>query len=114
MAVPFGPTLFKLSPVSYTFEVESLMGSIMRARFVALSGSLLVAFTVMEESIVIGETHASSLLKQATPIVTASAPIPRRNPAVPESMLRAKDLFAAKPLPSVGKAMAIGYYPRGC
>ncbi len=26
----------------------------------------------------------------------------------------AKQLFAAKPLPSLGQAMAIGYYPRGC
>ena len=94
--------------------MELLMGSIMGARFVALSGSLLVAFTVVAESIDIGESHATSRLKQATPLVTASAPIPLRKPAVPEAKLPAKDLFAAKQLPSLGKAMAIGYYPRGC
>jgi penicillin-insensitive murein endopeptidase len=33
---------------------------------------------------------------------------------VPEGKLPAKDLFAAKQLPSLGKALAIGYYPRGC
>src|SRR5471030_1410944 len=92
----------------------SLMGSIMHVRFVALSGSLLVAFTVVAENIDIGEAHASSRLKQVPPIVTASALKPLGKPAGPEAKLPAKDLFAAKQLPSLGKAMAIGYYPRGC
>src|SRR5258706_11560895 len=92
----------------------SLMGSIMRRLFVALSGSLLVAFTVVSESIDIGETHASSRPKQVSPIVTASATKPLGKPAEPEAKLPAKELFAAKQLPSLGKAMAIGNYPRGC
>jgi penicillin-insensitive murein endopeptidase len=32
----------------------------------------------------------------------------------PITSLPAKQLFAAKKLPSIGKPMAIGYYPRGC
>jgi penicillin-insensitive murein endopeptidase len=34
--------------------------------------------------------------------------------AKPEDKRPAKELFAAKELPTLGKAMAIGYYPRGC
>ncbi len=48
------------------------------------------------------------------PIVTALAPMPPAKPAVKEESLPAKLLFAAKQLPTLGKAMAIGYYPRGC
>jgi penicillin-insensitive murein endopeptidase len=49
-----------------------------------------------------------------TPLVTV--PMPPEKPAVAEEKksLPAKLLFAAKQLPSLGKAMAIGYYPRGC
>ncbi len=51
-----------------------------------------------------------------TPAV-ANPPVP---PAKPEAKSAASDptpakqLFAAKKLPSLGAAMAIGYYPRGC
>src|SRR5476651_1961856 len=92
----------------------SQIGSIMRARFVALSGSLLVAFALVAESVDIGEGRESSSPKQVTSIVTASAPKPLGKPAEPEAKLPAKELFAAKQVPSLGKAMAIGYYPRGC
>ncbi|MDP2410263.1 MAG: penicillin-insensitive murein endopeptidase [Pseudolabrys sp.] len=54
----------------------------------------------------------------------ATAPVITETPAAPvetppavtgkNDTLPAKQLFAAKQLPSLGKAMAIGYYPRGC
>ena len=44
--------------------------------------------------------------------------LPPAKPALSEKEkekgVAAKFLFASKPLPSIGKAMAIGYYPRGC
>src|SRR5476651_141131 len=92
----------------------SQIGSIMRARFVALSGSLVLAFAMVAECVDISEGRESSSPKHVTPIVTASAPKPLGKPAEPEAKLPAKDLFAAKQLPSLGKATAIGYYPRGC
>jgi len=50
------------------------------------------------------------------PVVTVPAPMPPEKPAIAEKKesLAAKLLFAAKQLPTLGKAMAIGYYPRGC
>jgi penicillin-insensitive murein endopeptidase len=51
-----------------------------------------------------------------SPVV--DAPLPPARPAISEKLIEksepAKILFAAKKLPSTGKAMAIGYYPRGC
>jgi penicillin-insensitive murein endopeptidase len=48
----------------------------------------------------------------------AAAPLPSPKPAMTEQekekTLPAKQLFGAKQLPSLGKAVAIGYYPRGC
>lgn len=46
-------------------------------------------------------------------------PLPPEKPAIAEpknekGVVSAKVLFAAEKLPSLGKAMAIGYYPRGC
>jgi len=46
-------------------------------------------------------------------------PVPPPKPAAqkisaPETKTPAKVLFSEKKLPSLGKAMAIGYYPRGC
>ncbi len=56
---------------------------------------------------------------EAAPAPVVSAPpLPPEKPAL--SMkdkikgVAAKFLFAAKKLPTLGKAMAIGYYPRGC
>ena len=52
------------------------------------------------------------------PAPVVSAPLPPEKPAL--SMkdkikgVAAKFLFAAEKLPTIGKAMAIGYYPRGC
>ncbi|HXD44861.1 MAG TPA: penicillin-insensitive murein endopeptidase [Pseudolabrys sp.] len=53
------------------------------------------------------------------PVVTAPAPLPEPKPAITEAKTKegkepAKQLFAEKKLPSIGKALAIGYYPRGC
>ncbi|HME29793.1 MAG TPA: penicillin-insensitive murein endopeptidase [Pseudolabrys sp.] len=53
-----------------------------------------------------------------TPATAAPAPLPPQKPAMSEpekeKTLSAKELFGAAQLPSIGKAMAIGYYPRGC
>lgn len=47
------------------------------------------------------------------PVVTA--PVPPEKPAVADKNEKsAKQLFGAAKLPTLGKAMAIGYYPRGC
>ena len=43
-----------------------------------------------------------------------AAPLPPQKPSMALAALPAKALFAAEKLPSLGKAMAIGYYPRGC
>ncbi|MDP1907368.1 MAG: hypothetical protein Q8K85_03640, partial [Hyphomicrobium sp.] len=52
------------------------------------------------------------------PVVVAPTPLPPEKPAIAEDKKEtpaaAKLLFAAKQLPSIGKAVAIGYYPRGC
>jgi penicillin-insensitive murein endopeptidase len=54
----------------------------------------------------------------ATPAPVVSlpdvAPIPPARPSTAEDKLPAKYLFSHTQLPSLGKAMAIGYYPRGC
>jgi penicillin-insensitive murein endopeptidase len=59
-----------------------------------------------------------------SPVAATPAPLPPEKPALTESkkdknakekdVVAAKALFAAEKLPSLGKAMAIGYYPRGC
>jgi penicillin-insensitive murein endopeptidase len=61
-----------------------------------------------------------------TPVVTTPPPDAApaiHNPPLPpvkaekaekKNTLAARDLFASKKLPSLGQAMAIGYYPRGC
>ena len=49
-----------------------------------------------------------------TPAAAASVPTPPVKPAMSEEKQAAKQLFSHVELPSLGKAMAIGYYPRGC
>ena len=57
---------------------------------------------------------------ETTPPVVAAPPVetpaPAAKPAVADKKdsIAAKLLFAAQKLPTLGKAMAIGYYPRGC
>jgi penicillin-insensitive murein DD-endopeptidase len=52
------------------------------------------------------------------PAPVVSAPLPPEKPALSlqdkVKGVAAKFLFASTKLPSIGKAMAIGYYPRGC
>ncbi len=43
-----------------------------------------------------------------------AVPVPPAKPAIDEKKLPAKVLFSKAKLPSLGHAMAIGYYPRGC
>lgn len=53
----------------------------------------------------------------ATPAVASPTPLPPQKPAIADKKdepVPAKQLFSAEKLPSLGKAMAIGYYPRGC
>lgn len=53
----------------------------------------------------------------AAPAIAAPAPLPPTKPVIADKKdepIPAKQLFAAEKLPSLGKAMAIGYYPRGC
>ena len=50
----------------------------------------------------------------AAPVVAAPTPLPPDKPPIEGAKAVAKILFASKQLPSLGKAMAIGYYPRGC
>jgi penicillin-insensitive murein endopeptidase len=47
-------------------------------------------------------------------LAQTAVPTPPAKPALGEEKLPAKQLFSATKLPSIGKAMAIGYYPRGC
>jgi penicillin-insensitive murein endopeptidase len=51
------------------------------------------------------------------PAIASPTPLPPAKPALADMKdqpVPAKQLFAAEKLPSLGKAMAIGYYPRGC
>ena len=43
-----------------------------------------------------------------------AVPVPPAKPAIDEKKMPAKLLFSKAKLPSLGHAMAIGYYPRGC
>ena len=49
---------------------------------------------------------------EPAPVVATPAPLPPEKPK--KESIPAKLLFAASKLPTLGKAMAIGYYPRGC
>jgi len=58
----------------------------------------------------VAQTPAKAALGQA-PLPT---PKPSTDIQVREKTVPAKQLFGEKKLPSIGKAVAIGYYPRGC
>lgn len=65
------------------------------------------------------EPPAAVIAPTQTPVVVAPTPLPPVKPAIAETkkdkdVVAAKALFSAEKLPSLGKAMAIGYYPRGC
>ena len=76
----------------------------MNARIIALFG-LSLAFA--------GAFTGSSFAETPKP-ASVAAPMPTAKPAIAEEKLPAKLLFSAAKLPSLGHAMAIGYYPRGC
>ena len=63
-------------------------------------------------------TAADRIAFAQTPATAAPSPLPAPKPATTEAAkektLPANELFGAKQLPSIGKAVAIGYYPRGC
>jgi penicillin-insensitive murein endopeptidase len=50
----------------------------------------------------------------ASALALADVPLPRDRPTISQMTIPAGTLFAQKKLPSAGKSMAIGYYPRGC
>ena len=53
----------------------------------------------------------------AAPAITEAPPLPTARPdekSQKQAVAAARDLFSKQNLPSLGKAMAIGYYPRGC
>jgi penicillin-insensitive murein endopeptidase len=61
------------------------------------------------------------LVLAASTFAMAQTPLPPQKPAIDETKkddkkdtLSAKALFGSEKLPTLGKAMAIGYYPRGC
>jgi penicillin-insensitive murein endopeptidase len=56
-------------------------------------------------------------LAAAEPVRVAQAPLPPEKPAIVEPKkqeIPAKTLFGSEKLPTLGKAVSIGYYPRGC
>jgi len=62
-------------------------------------------------SLVFADAFAGGSLAQTPKPAT---PLPPVKPAAAEEKLPAKLLFSQKKLPSLGRAMAIGFYPRGC
>ena len=81
----------------------------MTARIIALFG-LSLAFA----GAFAGSSLAQTAPNKPAAAVTVPAPMPPAKPAITEEKLPAKLLFSAAKLPSLGHAMAIGYYPRGC
>ena len=78
----------------------------MTARFAA-AFALSLAFAGASAGSAFAQTRAN-----AAPAV--AVPVPPAKPAIDEKKLPAKLLFSRAKLPSLGHAMAIGYYPRGC
>jgi penicillin-insensitive murein DD-endopeptidase len=77
----------------------------MTTRIIALIG-LSLAF--------VGPGIAQTAPQKPAAAVSVLAPMPPAKPAIAEEKLPAKVLFGSAQLPSIGKAVAIGYYPRGC
>src|SRR5436190_3297821 len=77
--------------------------------------ALCLAAVAADGRIAIAQTPA---IAAPAPTTAAPAPLPPQNPAMnekdKEKTLPAKQLFGGKQLPSIGKALVIGYYPRGC
>jgi penicillin-insensitive murein endopeptidase len=77
-----------------------------------------MASFVLSFVVLAGAIGAAECAKAQAPAAAAPAPLPPQKPAMTEQekekTLPAKQLFSGKQLPSIGKAVAIGYYPRGC
>jgi penicillin-insensitive murein endopeptidase len=58
--------------------------------------------------------HVAATPAPAAPVSLANIPMPPEKPSMAEDKQPAKQLFSHVELPSLGKAVAIGYYPRGC
>ena len=75
----------------------------------------IVALFVLSLLVVAGSIAVAGRASLAqTPASAAIAPTPLPQAKPKKESIPAKFLFAAKQLPTLGKAMAIGYYPRGC
>jgi penicillin-insensitive murein endopeptidase len=70
--------------------------------------------TMFALSLAFAGAFAGSSFAQTPKPASVAAPMPPAKPAIAEEKLPAKLLFSKKELPSLGHAMAIGYYPRGC
>jgi penicillin-insensitive murein endopeptidase len=70
--------------------------------------------TMFALSLAFAGAFAGSSFAETPKPASVAAPMPPAKPAIAEEKLPAKLLFSKKELPSLGKAMAIGYYPRGC
>lgn len=56
----------------------------------------------------------SATTQENSTAAVVDPPLPLKRPVISKMTIPAKSLFAKQDLPSLGKAMAIGYYPRGC
>ena len=74
----------------------------------ALSALVAIGAVVMAERPAIAQKPANAMPSPLPPVKPAATELVR------EKTIPAKILFGEKKLPSVGKSMAIGYYPRGC
>src|SRR6516162_9088047 len=74
----------------------------------------------MNKRLTVAMAFLVALICAAAAKSTAPVPLPRRNPFYnsgqenQQNSTSASALFSEKKLPSLGRAMAIGYYPRGC
>ncbi len=78
--------------------------------FIRIATLFGLSFLFVAGSIAVAERM--SFAQAPTPVATTPTPLPQAKPK--KESIPAKLLFAAKQLPTLGKAMAIGYYPRGC
>jgi penicillin-insensitive murein endopeptidase len=82
--------------------------------FARIVTPFVLSFLVVAGALAVTEHIASA----QTPATAAPSPLPPSKPAMTdqakEKGLTAKQLFGGVQSPSIGKAVAIGYYPRGC
>ncbi len=85
---------------------------------IAIAAVLLVApasgAPAAADRIHLAQASPSAAAQTAAVTVPKTPPLPPSRPSTAKDKTPAKYLFSAKELPSLGKSMAIGYYPRGC